>query len=71
MSEAQYRELFHQLRAQIAVSGMAERERLIAHLQELHQEALSRGIRIDRPGTRPELDRIDEDIEAQFDNFPI
>lgn len=71
MSEAQYRELFHQIEAQIAASGKAERERLTAHLRDLHQEALSRGIRIVRPGSRAELDRSDEDIEAQFDNFPI
>ena len=71
MSEAQYRKLFHQIEAQIAASGKAERDRLPAHLRDLHQEALSKGIRVDRPGARPELDRIDEDIEAQFDNFPI
>lgn len=71
MSEADYRQLFSQIEAQIAASGREERARLNAHLNDLHQEALARGIRIHRPGARPELDRVEDEIEAQFDNFPV
>lgn len=71
MTEATYRALFEQIEAQIADSDAEERGRLRAHLDELFNEASAKGIRIAHPGARPEQDRDEDDIEAQFDNFPV
>lgn len=71
MSEAKYRALFTQIKEQMAGSDPVERERLNQHLNTLHQEALAKGIRIEHPGARPEQDRVEEDVEANFDNLPI
>lgn len=71
MTEASYRILFNQIEAQIADSDHAERGRLRLHLDALRREASAKGIRIAHRSGRPEQDRIEDEIEAQFDNFPV
>ncbi len=71
MKESDYRELIAQVEAQIADSSPNERAPLRKHLDELHTKALSDGIRINNPGARADQDRLEDEVEAQFDNMPV
>ncbi|WP_323763364.1 hypothetical protein [Marinovum sp.] len=71
MTKLQYQNLIADIEAQIADSGPIDRSRLRAHLAAMKRRAATDGVRLYRPGARPEQDRIEEEIEAQFDNLPV
>ncbi|MGY3437347.1 MULTISPECIES: hypothetical protein [unclassified Marinovum] len=71
MTNTQFKILFDDIESQIAASGRRDRDVLRQHLRTLQQKAASQGYRGYHPGSRPEQDRIDDDVEAQFDNLPI
>lgn len=71
MSEADYRSLIADIESQIAASGYQDRARLRRHLAAVHDKAQDLGLKATHTGSRPEQDRIDDLVEAQFDNLPI
>lgn len=71
MSETDYRTLVADIESQIAASSYQERARLRRHLAALHEKAQDLGLRAWNPGSRPEQDRVDDQVEAQFDNLPV
>ncbi|WP_417523777.1 hypothetical protein [Marinovum sp.] len=71
MTKLQYQTLIADIEAQIAASGPVDRDRLRAHLAAMKRSAATRGVHVSRFGRRPELDRIEDAIEAQFDNLPV
>lgn len=71
MSETDYKELVADIESQIAASGYQDRARLRRHLAVIHAKAKDMGLRAWHPGARPEQDRIDDMVEAQFDNLPV
>ncbi|TNF20706.1 MAG: hypothetical protein EP318_10010 [Rhodobacteraceae bacterium] len=71
MSEADYKNLVADIESQIATSGYQDRARLRRHLAVIHEKARGFGLRPDRRGARAELDRVEDMVEAQFDNLPV
>ncbi|MCJ7874643.1 hypothetical protein Q4577_02610 [Marinovum sp. 2_MG-2023] len=72
MHRSQYQRLFADIDAQIAASGVADRQVLRQHRLELQRKADSEGVRVSDPRcARAEQDRIDDAVEAQFDNLPV
>ncbi len=71
MAKLQYERLIANTEAQIGASGPRERAPLRAHLSQMRHKAARDGVHFDRHAKRAELDRIEEEVEAQFDNLPI
>ncbi len=71
MSETDYKSMVANIESQIAASSAGERARLRQHLRALHDRAQGLGLGMGRRRARPEQDRIDDQIEAQFDNVPV
>lgn len=71
MSETDYKMLVADIESQIAASGYQDRARLRRHLAVIHTKAQDLGLRAWHPGSRPEQDRVEDMIEAQFDNLPV
>lgn len=71
MTKLHYHNLIADIEAQIADSGPLDRSRLRAHLAATKRQAARQGFSLQRFGARPEQDRIEEEIEAQFDNLPV
>ena len=71
MSETDYKSMVENIESQIAASGYRERAKLRQHLAALHEKAQGLGLGLSRRRARPEQDRIDDLVEAQFDNVPV
>lgn len=71
MTRMQYQTLIADIEAQIAASGPLDKDRLRAHLAAMKQKVGTDRVHFGRYGTRPEQDRFEEEVEAQFDNLPV
>ncbi|WGW03780.1 hypothetical protein [Tropicibacter oceani] len=60
-----------ELEAELVTSTPAQREELMAHLEEVVTALEDKGVETPQWAKSRLNDRIDEDVEDQFDNMPL